>query len=367
VQPVAGAIDSLQNKNSAWNAFVAASPYGDVLQCEEWGQVKQPEWQPLLVQVEDSGRLQASALVLRRALPRTNRNILYVPRGPILDWSQPAIARALTARLREVAQQQNAILIKIDPAVPAATPGMAQTLRELGFQPSPDASGGFGGTQPRCVMKLDINGTEDEVMARFHQKWRYNIRLAERKGVRVVSDCTRDDLKIFHDIYRVTAQRDGFTGRPLAYFEKLWDVLVTKDLAKLFVTYHNETPLSAAICFILRPQCWYVYGASSNEHRNLMPNHAMQWAMIRWAREQGCSVYDFRGVHDVAKSADGQAAPTSLIDSPDGLVRFKAGFGAELVEYIGEWDLPLNKSWYWLWTTARPKLVAAMKNMKGRG
>lgn len=351
--------------SSAWNDFVAASPFGDVLQCREWGQVKQPEWQPLEAQVEAGGRLLASALVLRRSLPRTGRNIFYIPRGPILDWSQPDVATALVARLRDLATQHKAVLIKIDPAVPASDPGIADTLRKLGFQPSPDARGGFGGTQPRCVMKLDITGTDDEVMARFHQKWRYNIRLAERKGVRVSSDCSRDDLKVFHEIYRVTAQRDGFTGRPLSYFEKLWDVLVTRDLAKLFVAYHGDQALSAAICFLLPSQCWYVYGASSNEHRNLMPNHAMQWAMIQWARERGCSVYDFRGVHDVARPAgDGAKEPVSLIDSPDGLVRFKAGFGAQLVEYVGEWDLPLDKSWYWLWTTARPRLVATLKKMK---
>ena len=327
--------------------------------------MKQPDWRPVPVALLNGDEIQATALVLRRALPRTGRSIFYVPRGPILDWSQPAVARALIARLREVARQHRAILIKIDPAIPVQTPGVADTLRSLGFLNSPDADNSFGGTQPRFNMKLDIAAPLEEVMAKFHSKWRYNIRLAERKGVEVRENCTRDDVQTFHELYRVTAQRDGFTGRPLSYFQKLWDVLVENDLAKLFITSYQGQPLSAAICFLLPPQCWYVYGASSNEHRNLMPNHLMQWAMIRWAKERGCTVYDFRGVHEMPKAEDG-AAPVALIDSPDGLVRFKAGFGAELVEYIGEWDLPLNKNWYWLWTTARPKLVSALKNLKQR-
>jgi lipid II:glycine glycyltransferase (peptidoglycan interpeptide bridge formation enzyme) len=209
-------------------------------------------------------------------------------------------------------------------------------------------------------------------MAQFHQKWRYNTRLAERKGVVVQDDCTRDDLEIFHQLYAVTAQRDGFTGRPLRYFQKLWDALVPKDMARLFITYHNSKPLSAAICFVLGHQCWYVYGASSNENRNVMPNYAMQWAMMRWAKERGCTLYDFRGVADEGGApAGGGSASTQSTEKSDeadnhlqGLNRFKAGFGAQLVDYVGEWDLPLNKNWYWLWTTARPRIVDALKKRR---
>ena len=364
---------------------MAASPYGDVLQCLEWGAVKRPDWQPVAVSLGPSSSPNATALVLRRDIPRTGRRIFYVPRGPILDWAQADVARALVERLREQAATQRAVLIKIDPAVPLPAPGVAATLRDLGFLPSPDASGGFGGTQPRTVMKLDIAASPDEIMKGFHQKWRYNVRLAERKGIEVKQNCTRDDLPIFHELYRVTAARDGFTGRPLAYFQKLWDVLVTRDMAKLFITTYQGQPLSAALCFVLPPQCWYVYGASSNEHRNLMPNHLMQWTMMRWAKERGCTVYDFRGVADVptppaaeqAANGDGKSphgksphdkSEAGASDASDnhleGLNRFKAGFGAHVVQYVGEWDLPLNPQWYWLWTTARPKLVAALKKMR---
>jgi lipid II:glycine glycyltransferase (peptidoglycan interpeptide bridge formation enzyme) len=252
------------------------------MQCLEWGNVKRPDWQPIPVALEGLDGLKATALVLKRSLPRTGRSILYVPRGPILDWNDEATVSALVKKLRHMARAHRAILIKVDPAVPSSTHGVAQTLEQLGFRPSPDASGGFGGTQPRCVMKLDIAGSEEDVQARFHTKWRYNIRLAAKKGVTVKSECTHEDLVAFHALYRVTAERDGFTGRPLSYFQKMLDVLGERGLAKLFITYLGDKPLSGAICFLLPPQCWYVYGASSNEHRNVMPNHAMQWAMMQW-------------------------------------------------------------------------------------
>ena len=353
-----------------WNRHVAASPHGDVLQCLEWGELKKPDWQPFPVAIPsaNSDQFDATCLVLRRAIPRTGRSIFYAPRGPILDWSRSDLLEAMMKQLREAARREKAILIKIDPAVPLGTAGVVESLQGLGFVPSPDAANSFGGTQPRFNMKLDIAGSEAQVQARFHSKWRYNIRLAERKGVRVRQSTSRDDIKIFHDIYRVTAQRDGFVGRPLKYFEKLWDTLVVGGKAQFFVASLEEQALSAAICFVLGRQCWYVYGASSNEHRNTMPNYAMQWAMIQWARERGCELYDFRGVHELPPH-DGEVAAISmeeLMKSPDGLVRFKAGFGTTLTEYVGEWDLPLDKNWYWAWTSARPRLIAALKKSKQR-
>jgi lipid II:glycine glycyltransferase (peptidoglycan interpeptide bridge formation enzyme) len=359
--------------SSHWNNFVAASPYGDVLQCQEWGAVKKPDWQPLEITLGEDSSLRATALVLVRQLPYSKRTMFYVSRGPILDWSNDALVRELFEKIHGEAQKHYAAFIRIDPALPiddASTPAALETLKGIGFVPSPEAQGSFGGTQPRYVMKLDIAAPLDDVMQTFHQKWRYNIRLGAKKGLVVQSDCTRDDLKIFHDIYKVTAARDGFTGYPLSYFHKLWDELIAKGLAKLFLVRHEDKVLSGAISFLLPPQCWYVFGASSNEGRNLMPNHAMQWAMMQWAKEHGCTTYDFRGVHDVRQDpnyaqfeGDLQKA---LMESSDGLVRFKAGFGAQLVEYVGEFDWPLDQRWYWLWTKARPALGSALKKMRKR-
>ncbi len=357
--------------SSEWAAFVAASPFGDVLQCLEWGEVKKPLWQPIPVAIRGSdGSLKATALVLKRKLGRANRSIFYVPRGPIVDWNDTAAARAILGKVQEQAGQHRAILIKIDPCVPRLGGEAAlKVLREMGFVPSPDAGNAFGGTQPRFNMKLDISGSEEEVQARFHTKWRYNTRLAARKGIAVREISSRQDIAIFHELYRITAERDGFTGRPLKYFQGLWDALVVPGLARFFLAENQGRALSGAICFALGAQCWYVYGASSNEDRKLMPNHAMQWSMMQWARARGCTLYDFRGVHDIPNRDQQGAQPDvstltteQLMESSDGLVRFKAGFGAALSEYIGEFDLPLSRLGYWAWTSARPRVVAALKS-----
>jgi lipid II:glycine glycyltransferase (peptidoglycan interpeptide bridge formation enzyme) len=362
------------SSSTDWNSFVAASPYGDVLQCLEWGEVKKTDWQPLPIALEKNGTLCATALGLLRKIPYSDRNMLYISRGPIVDWSDENLVRELFVKIGQEAQKHKVAFIKVDPALPVedgSTPVARRVLGNIGFVASPDAQNSFGGTQPRYNMKLDISAPLDEVMKTFHQKWRYNIRLGAKKGLVVQSDCSKDDLRTFHEIYKTTAARDGFTGYSLAYFEDLWDALVPRNLAKLFLVRHEEKVLSGAISFLLPPQCWYVFGASSNEGRNLMPNHAMQWAMMQWAKENNCTTYDFRGVHDVRQDPNyadfGGDLQRALMESSDGLVRFKAGFGAQLVEYIGEYDWPLDKKWYWLWTKARPALAQAVRKVRGRG
>jgi len=193
-------------------------------------------------------------------------------------------------------------------------------------------------------MKTDLRPEPDELLASFHSKWRYNIRLAERKGV-TVRDGTRADLPEFYRVLEVTAERDEFRVRGLDYYEHLYDLLVPAGMAKLFVAEVEGRMVSGAILFRMGREAVYVYGASDNEHRNLMPNHLLQWTMMLWARAQGCEVYDFRGV---TREVDGEP-----VGELGGLNRFKRGFAAQYMEYIGEYDLVLSPFWYRAMSVAR--------------
>ncbi len=354
--PDSSTLENSPEKAAQWRDFVAASPHGDVLQTLEWGAVKRPEYTPIPVSIELANGYAATCLVLKKRLP-AGRCYFYLSRGPILDWSDEKTVRAMFETLRDLAKTHRAIFIRTDPCVLDDTPGIKNLLKELGCVISPDSGSIFGGLQPRCNMKLDISAPAAEFFEqKFESKWRYNTRLATKKGVTIKTDCTREDLKIFHDIYRVTGERNEFKGYSLAYFEKMWDALEPAGILKLFIAQHEEQPLSAAIAFKLPPQAWYMFGASSNEKRNLMPNHLMQWTMMQWAKENGCTSYDFRGVPD-----------PDLHDIPaheEGLVKFKTGFGAEMTRYVGEYDLPINQSLYWAWTSARPKITAALKKLR---
>lgn len=348
----------LDNEKDRWNEFVAWSPTGDLLQSFEWGELKrQSGWHPIRLAAERDGRLVGAISLLRRRLPYVNRSILYAPRGPVCDFADPTVFQALVDRVRSRAAGEGDILLKIDPPVTADNADVVSMFRRLGFRAVCDPHG-FGGEQPRCVMQLDLTPPLEELLANCKPKWRYNIRLAEKKGVVIRQDCTRDDLRTFYALLRETAQRDGFLVRGFEYYERMWDILVVPGLAKLFLAEYEGEAIAGAISFIFGDKCWYTYGASSNRHRNVMPNHLMQWRMIEWARESGCRVYDFRGV-----SPRRDADPD---DHLSGLNRFKEGFGAQFVEYIGEWDLPFSAPWYWLWTTGKPRVVSILKALKRR-
>jgi lipid II:glycine glycyltransferase (peptidoglycan interpeptide bridge formation enzyme) len=210
-------------------------------------------------------------------------------------------------------------------------------------------------------MILDIDGKyDDDLLMIFKAQCRRNVRIAEKKGVTALTGCSREHLVPFYDILKITALRDGFTVRPFSYYETLWDQLVENGLGKLFLTEFEGQYLSGALCFTIGDKAVYVYGASSNENRNVMPNYAMQWAMIRWARDIGCKTYDFRGVAPVKPGTEASPEAEHL----QGLNRFKEGFGAEFVEYLGELDLPLDSTKYWLWTNGKPAVQKARVGVK---
>ena len=216
-----------------------------------------------------------------------------------------------------------------------------EIVEKIGYKVKDDAKDFKDEIQPRFVFRLDIKGkTEDEILAGCHQKTRYNIRLAKRKGVEI-REGNREDLKDFHKIMIETGSRDGFIIRSLEYFEKMYDELAPKHM-KVLMAYYEGKPISGIIPIMYGNKTWYLYGASSNEHRNLMPNYLLQWEMIRQAIQNGCDVYDFRGVSGVVDESHPQY----------GLYRFKKGFGAEFTEFIGEVYLPFKPLTYKLYKFA---------------
>jgi lipid II:glycine glycyltransferase (peptidoglycan interpeptide bridge formation enzyme) len=343
-----------------WNEFVGASPACDALQSFEWGELKRKSgnWEPIRLAVEDGGRIVGAVSILKQRIPHLNKCIFYAPRGPICDFSDSAVLTTLLNAVEERARREGAILFKIDPSITSDHVETVSTLKSSGFIEMTDEQG-FGGTQPRCVMILDISSSLDDVLAGCKPKWRYNIRLAEKKGVEVRSDCTKDDLKRFYDILKETARRDRFLVRGFDYYEHMWEELVVPGIAKLFLAEYEGEAVAGAISFVFGNRCCYTYGASSNNHRNVMPNHLMQWRMIEWAKESGCSWYDFRGVSQKKETESG--------DHLSGLNRFKEGFGAQFVEYIGEFDLPYSRSWYRAWTVGKPRVVSFLKSLRRRG
>lgn len=321
-------IEISEDRRDEYNAIVAAQPDAHVFQSWEWGEVKGwSGWIPRRYLVKSGSELAGGFQLLERPIKAIKSCVFYIPCGPAFDLTDKELTAAFAAFIAELAKRRKAIFVKLDPAIEDSRTEVKESLEAAGFEPPADGDGAFEGIQPRCVMHLDIRGAEDEILAKMTEKWRYNIRLAARKGVTIRIGETDRDISDFYRILEVTGKRDGFLIRSEGYFRKMYEALVPKGMMRLFIADYEGKPISATIALMFGGRCWYVYGASGNESRNVMPNHALQWAMIQWAKAGGCPVYDFRGV------------PCDL--SPEhplhGLVRFKTGFGAYPVKYIGEY------------------------------
>ncbi len=333
-----------------YDRFVASHPRGHFMQTRMWGKHKSSwQWEGLLRR-DAGGKVTGSFAVMLRRVPGTPYSMMYGCRGPVCDTEDLETARELLEGAKALAKKRRCYILKVDPDVKSDNAAFAALLTELGFTPPPDHKN-FESIQPRYVFRLDIDGrTEENLLNAFESKTRYNIRLAQRKGVtvRVCGDEAVDD---FSRIMNETGSRDHFIVRSAAYFRSL--LVCLGDNARLYMAYHDDRPIAGTIAIRFAGKVWYLYGASSNEGRNLMPNYLLQWEMIRWALDSGCFLYDFRGV-------SGDLSP----DNPlYGLYRFKKGFTGEFTEFIGEYDYVL-KPWVVSAVKSGRKLLSTARKMK---
>jgi lipid II:glycine glycyltransferase (peptidoglycan interpeptide bridge formation enzyme) len=350
-----------ENEREIFNNFIASVPKGHILQSYEWGEIKaKTGWQPLRMIIEETGKPIAAISILKRIIPGIKKAIFYAPRGPVLDIENKDVFDFLLTEVKKLAKQHNAIFLKIDPDVPNENKAFKELLLSRGFRTA-EKGEGFEGIQPKFVFRLDITPDLETLLANMHSKTRYNIRLAERKGVTIKTKCSKSDLKNFYDILLETCERDNFLVRSYGYFEDMWDYLVERGYAKLFMAEYAGQYVAGTLAFIFGKKAWYIYGASSNSYRNVMPNYLLQWTMIKWAKENGCTLYDFRGV------------PGDLTEENPlyGLFKFKKGFNGVYTQFVGEFDLVYAPFSYWLWHTVEPiyqkgirKLIALKKKLK---
>jgi peptidoglycan pentaglycine glycine transferase (the first glycine) len=331
-----------------WNTTLLELPAPHVLQTWEWGAFKAKYgWTPTRLLFEGAGRVRAAALVLQRRWPRLPLSVMYVPKGPTLDFGDIGLLDRVLAELEGLARRRRAIFLKIDPDVEAGTPqgeAVVALLRRRGWRASAEQ------IQFCNTMTLDLTADEGSLLAQMSSKTRYNVRLAGRKGV-IVRPGKHDDLPRIYDLYAATAARDDFIIRPFDYYRDAWGDFVAAGLAQSFIAEFEGEPLAALLLFRFGRTAWYMYGASSNQHRNRMPNHLLQWEAIRWAKAAGCTLYDFWG------------APDELTESDPmwGVYRFKAGFGGRFVRHIGAYDYPVSRPFYWFYTVVMPRYLDLLR------
>lgn len=350
----------VETSPAIWGQALARLPIAHALQSWAWGAFKSRwEWSATrytLTVAENSSNPLAAAQVLKRNVPRLPFCILYVPKGPTLDYNDKPLRSRVLAELEKMARREKAIFIKIDPEVvrywgvekERPNPRGAQFVEELqkrGWRFSDDQ------IQFRNTVEMDLTRSEEDLLAAMKPKTRYNIRLAERKGI-VVRAGNPADFPLIAQMYTETAVRDNFTIRPIAYYLDAWQTFHDAGMCQPLIAEFEGTPIAAVILIRFGDKVIYMYGASTHRERKRMPNYLLQWEAIRWAKAQGCTTYDFWG------------APTTFdeTDALWGVWRFKAGFNAEVVHTIGAWDYAARPFWYWIYTSIMPKYLEFLRS-----
>jgi peptidoglycan pentaglycine glycine transferase (the first glycine) len=320
----------------AWNETLSRLPSNHVLQSWDWGAVKARHgWTPVRLRWERDGCPLAAAQVLRRPLPRTPWGVMYVPKGPALDYEDTDLVERVLSDLEAYTRRRRAIFCKLDPDVHLNP--VVDLLVARGWRYSDEQ------IQFRNTALLDLRPPEADLLAQMKGKTRYNVRLARRRGVAIRAG-TEQDLPAFYRMYAETGQRDGFTIRAYEYYDDAWRTFLRSGLAHMLLAEVDGETVAGLILFRFSDKAWYMYGASMARHREKMPNYALQWEAIRWARSAGCTVYDLWGAPDT-------------LDEQDrlwGVWRFKEGLGAQYTPHIGAYDYPAVPLLYWAYAVVLP-------------
>lgn len=233
------------------------------------------------------------------------------------------LSEGFLKKVKEIAEKENSIFFKVE-----SIDINRGNLQKSEFKKSSNI-------QPQKTLILDVTKPEKELLNQMHHKTRYNIRLAERKGILVKKDKNKFDN--FWKLLQQTTKRDGFRPHPKEYYKKMLEI---PDV-ELFVAIFKEKIVAVNIIVFFKKQAIYLHGASDYQYRNLMAPHLLQWQQILEAKKRECTEYDFWGINE---------------KKWPGVTRFKKGFNGREVDYLGAYDLVFQPIWYRIYKIAKKVL-----------
>jgi peptidoglycan pentaglycine glycine transferase (the first glycine) len=347
-------VEKARISQSRWDDWLENSPGGGhILQSYEWGEFKRRlNWKPVRLVLERDGQVVGLGQFLVYNTPLIPGTLMYCSKGPWLPWEDEEAVCAFFRGVLAVAERYDAHTVKIEPEVREQQTRVKELLQALGFNRF------RWDLNFKTTMIVDLRPSEGELLDNMKGKTRYNIRLATRKGVRVVEDNSREAREYFWGMFEQTAERNGFAiRRPCEYNFAAWQAMYKAGRAHLFFATHEGERLAAMLVYVLGHKYWYMLGASTNEKRNLMPSHLLQWEVMRWAKRHGVTHYDMVAV----PSPDDLHESNSLY----GVYRFKAGFGGEMVDFVGCLDLAVKHVRAKLWNGIEPAYYRLHQKLKG--
>jgi len=311
-----------KSEEEKWGNFVKSHPLATIHQTPEWGHFQHQiseRGKYWIVALKEDKRIIGGSLIIRHKLPK-GHSWFYSARGPLLDYQSKDIQEQmdiLLAKLKPLAKKEKSIFYRIDPPIERKTPfPHLKKFKEVSY-----------GFQPEHTQVLDLTISTEEILKQMKQKGRYNIRLAEKKGVEIIK-CNNSDpeqlCKYVDEFYRIlaeTTKRDGFSPHKESYYKKFLENL--QKSATLYLARHTNKTLAGIIVTYFNDTATYYFGASSNEYRNLMAPYLLHWQAINDAKQKGFKYYDFFGI-----------SPANDKNHPwQGVTQFKKKFGGSLLSY----------------------------------
>lgn len=273
----------------------------------------------------DDGFIQANVI---KHDARLGKNYLYIPHGPHIK--EGAATRDhihhFTGHMRRLAREQGSIFVKIEP--------LQDDIVDLLMRNGMHLKTSRRNVQPLRTVVVDVSRDEDELLSALHHKTRYNVKLAERKGVSVNE---LPDPKEFWKLMKKTTRRDKFSAHPREYYERLLTFFERDGghiRTRLFAALAQGRPVAAAIILEHAGTAYYLHGASDPEFHSFMAPHRLHWELLMRYKGVGFKSYDFWGI-------DAHRYP--------GVSRFKLSWGGRVIEYPGSFDMTVKPLWHWLW------------------
>lgn len=306
------------------NNFVGGQKHSQFLQSWEWGEFQKKVsglvWR---IGVEnDQGEIVATAKIIKKSLPM-GKSYFYCGRGPVFkdgNWNNET-GKIIFAEIKRLASEEAAMFLRFDPTFPISDIDFV-TIKTLDIQPSK-------------TLILDLDKSEEDLLKQMHQKTRYNIKLAEKKGVKIVeSDVSGFDK--FWNLMAETGDRDEFSTHGRSYYETM--LTLPADFLKLYFAEYKGKPLVGNIMVFFGDTVSYIHGGSASVDRELMAPHLLQWHTIKLAKEKGFRYYDMCGISE---------------ERWPGVTRFKLGFGGREINYPGTFDAVYDEGWYSIYKMVR--------------
>jgi len=320
-----------------WDSFMASQPWSQFPQSWVWGEFRHENGFEIrrFALFDEAGSLLIAAQLEFRP-KRFVGGYWFAPRGPIFSTTLPVEDRPKI--LKEfldtlvAAKLRRSLFWRVEPAVELNEPEGLIPMRLIRSVPQ----------NPSSTVVLDLSPSQEALLAGMHQKTRYNIRVADRQGVTTRIATHPDDMLAFLDLMDRTAERDGFVQHPRDYLRATYEFLRRHDMARIRLAELEKKTLAANLEIAFGDTVTYLYGASSDEARNLMAPYALHWDAIMEAKRDGARRYDFWGANPISKAMHAYKA------SWDGITRFKRGWGGRQVDLYGTWDLPFIEPLYLL-------------------